>query len=146
MKKLAWIALLALLALGSATRAAEIGPVDAGTYQMDGKDGRPIQMFLRLSQAGGKWVMEAKSGSEPWQNISCDRGCEFRVSDAKETDAFLATLPASMSTGFHLACIQNIAQAFCKAMKKDDPRRGGYLMFALVTGTPIPGSLTRVSP
>lgn len=87
MLKLLFIA-LALLAPFSAF-AGEISDFDIATYSLTGKDGQPSGMQMRLSRLDGKWVMEGKGkeSTDSWKNISCDSGCEYRVSTNLEQEA-----------------------------------------------------------
>jgi hypothetical protein len=126
--------------------AVEIGEPDTATYALSGKDGQPSKMLIRLSRQPDKWVMEGKEGDAPWKSISCDRGCDYRGSTANETTSYLGVFPAEMQGQFDMACIQNIANAFCRLTRKDNPSLGGYVFVALVTGTPIPMTLIRVAP
>lgn len=88
--------------------------------------------------------MEGREAPGEWKIISCDKGCEYRASTKQEEDKYLSSFPKTMQEKFEIACIQNIAQAFCRLTKKDDPQKGGYALVALVTGTPTPMSLQRL--
>lgn len=127
--------------------AGEITDIDIGTYELSGKDGQPSGMQMRLSRSNGKWVMEGKESESkaPWKNISCDTGCEYRTSTSVERNTYLVSLPANMQNRFDISCIQNMASAFCKLTKKDNPAKGGYVFIALVTGKPVPMSLQRLT-
>jgi hypothetical protein len=125
--------------------AGEISDVDIATYELDGKNGQPSNMQIRLSKANGKWVMEGKEGISAWKNISCDAGCEFRVSSIDERAVYLSEFPDGMQRRFDIACIQNVANAFCRLVKKDDSSKGGYALVALVTGKPVAISLRRLA-
>lgn len=145
MLKLLFIA-LALLAPFSVF-AGEISDFDIATYSLTGKDGQPSGMQMRLSRIDGKWVMEGK-GKEPtdsWKNIICDSGCEYRVSTNLEQEAYLSSFPGDMPKQFNIACIQNMASAFCRLTKKNDASKGSYALIALVTGKPVPMSLQRLT-
>jgi hypothetical protein len=145
MSKRLLIALALLLPL--LAFAGEISDFDIATYSLTGKDGQPSGMEMRLSKANGKWVMEGKSkgSTAPWKNISCDPGCEYRASTNSEQMAYLASFPGDMPKQFDIACIQNVANAFCRLTKKDDASKGGYALIALVTGKPVPMSLKRLT-
>lgn len=126
--------------------AGEISDFDIATYSLTGKDGQPGRMQMRVSRPNGKWVMEGKNEpAAPWKNISCDTGCEYKASTNAEQEAYLASFPGDMPRQFDIACIQNMANAFCRLTKKDDASRGGYALIALVTGKPIPMSLQRLT-
>lgn len=145
MSKLLYIALTLLIPL--LALAGEISDFDIATYSLNGKDGRPSGMEMRLSKSNGKWVMEGKKEepNAPWKNISCDTGCEYRVSTNAEEEEYLASFPGDMLSRFEISCIQNIAGAFCRLTKKNDSSKGGYALIALVTGKPIPMSLQRLT-
>jgi hypothetical protein len=50
-----------------------------------------------------------------------------------------------MQNRFDIACIQNMASAFCRLTNKENPSQGGYALVALVTGKPVPMSLQRLT-
>lgn len=126
--------------------AGEISEFDIATYSLDGKNGQPSGMQMRLSRPNGKWVMEGKDdSSSPWKNISCDSGCDYRTSAIFEQEAYLASFPSDMQKQFDIACIQNMANAFCRLTKKSDASKGGYALIGLVTGKPVPMSLQRLT-
>ena len=143
MTKLLLIAIVFLTPLSAL--AGEISDFDIATYSLTGKNGQPSGMQMRLSRINGKWVMEGKDKGMPWKNISCDTGCEYRASTITERETYLASFPADMPKQFDISCIQNIASAFCRLTKKDDPSKGGYAFIALVTGKPVPMSLQRLA-
>jgi hypothetical protein len=81
----------------------------------------------------------------PWKDISCDNGCEYRASMNAEREAYLASFPGDIPKQFDISCIQNMANAFCRLTKKDDPSKGGYVLIALVTGKPVAIILQRIT-
>ena len=89
--------------------------------------------------------MEGKQGSDSWKNMSCDSGCDYRASSTAEMAAYLSVFPNDMQNRFDIACIQNVANAFCRLTKKDDSSKGGYALVALVTGKPVPLTLKRLT-
>jgi hypothetical protein len=121
--------------------AQPVSDLDAGTYAVLGKNGAPSAAAYRFSTAGGKWVAEGKIGGEPWRNISCDAGCEYRVSSASEAESYL---PATARQNFTIACIQNIAQAFCRYRSNSNPSYVGYVVMGLVTSPPTPIPVRRM--
>ena len=125
--------------------ATEISDIDIGTYELAGKNNQPSNMQMRLSRSNDKWVMEGKQGSAPWKNISCDHGCDYRDSSLAEMATYLSAFPHNMQSQFDIACIQNVANAFCRLTKKGDPSKGGYALIALVTGKPVPLTLKRIT-
>lgn len=140
-----WLIAIVLSVVQVYASGAEISDFDIATYGMQGKDGQDIDMKVRLSKQGGQWVLEGKEGPSAWRNISCDKGCELRPSTAQESLAYLASFPSDMHERFNIACIQNTANAFCRVTKKSDASKGGYALVALVTGTPRPMSLRRLT-
>lgn len=127
--------------------AEEITDFDIATYSLNDKDGQPTGMLIRLSKVNNKWVMEGKEkgANAAWKNISCDYGCEYRVSTQMEHETYLALFPTIMQNQFDISCIQNVANAFCRLKNKNNPSKGGYTLIALVTGKPIPMSLQRLT-
>ncbi len=143
MSKLLLIAIAFLAPLSAF--AGEISDFDIATYELTGKNGQSSDMQMRLSKTSGKWVMEGREGSASWKNISCDSGCDYRASSTAERASYLAVFPSEMQKRFDIACIQNVANAFCRLTKKDDSSKGGYALVGLVTGKPVPLSLKRLT-
>ncbi|HEY1028551.1 MAG TPA: hypothetical protein VGE28_13120 [Pseudomonas sp.] len=141
MKKLTALP-LALALTSSLAGAGEILDSDTGTYVLLGRDSAPTEVFYRLSKQDGEWVMHGKQAGSTWTNISCDSGCDYRKTTHDEITAYF---PADWVANTDIACIQNIAQAFCRFTAKTDPGKTGHVLIALVTGTPIPMFLQRTS-
>ena len=134
--------LVALMFISPFAKAGEIIETDMGTYVLLGRDRTPTDMFYRLSKNGEKWVMNGKEPGGLWKSISCDKGCDYR----KTTDGEINTyFPADWRANADIACIQNIAQAFCRYNPKGDQTKAGYVVIALVTGRPIPMFIRRVN-
>lgn len=127
--------LLALIAMHSLASGSELSDADAGTYEWLKEDRTPTGVLHRFSRSGGKWVVVSKVPGEDWTNVSCDPGCGFRNSTGKEIQTYF---PPSFRAQHDIACIQNIAQAFCRFVPINDPRSRGYIVIALVTGKPFP--------
>lgn len=125
----------------------EISDYDVATYSLSGKDGKPSGMMLRLEKSNGKWIVygKKKEPTDPWKNISCDAGCDYRASTAAESRGYLSVFPGEMPKKFEIACIQNKANAFCRLTMKSNPQKGGYALVALVTGKPVPMTLQRLA-
>lgn len=136
---------LSLLLPDVSNAAGDISDLDIGTYALTRADGQPTGMQMRLTRANGKWVMEGKEGDGTWKNISCDTGCEYKASSSTDVEKYLASFPAEMQNRFDISCIQNMANAFCRLTKKDNPSTGGYALVGLVTGKPVPLSLQRLT-
>ena len=144
MRKLLLVSLVQLASFS--VLAGEISDMDIATYSLTGKDGKPTGTQMRLSKPDGKWLMEGKQApSAPWKNVSCDKGCEYRTSLISEQGAYLASFPVDMQKQFDIACIQNVANAFCRLTNKSDASKGGYALIALVSGKPVPMSLQRIT-
>lgn len=121
--------------------AGELSEQDAGTFVVLDQRRAPTEVFYRLSKSGGKWVMEGRKPGASWANISCESGCEYRVSSESEIRTYF---PADWRANSQISCIQNMAQAFCRYRANQDPSKGGYVVIALVTGRPIPMFVRRV--
>ncbi len=125
----------------SAAAADSLNDGDTGTYVVLDKNRNPTEMFYRLSQSDGKWVMDGKKPGGGWANISCDTGCEYRDSTEGEIQTYF---PPDWRANTSISCIQNMAQAFCRYSVKEDSTKRGYVVIALVTGRPIPIFVRRV--
>ena len=132
-----------LLGSISANAANAISELDFGIYELVRVDGQLTGMQMRLSKMNGAWLMEGKEGGV-WRNISCDQGCEYRASSTKESALYLNSFPVEVQNQFNIACIQNVANAFCRLDKKAEPSRGFYALVTLVAGRPIPILLKRM--
>lgn len=126
----------AFLGLGfAAATSAELGASDAGVFVVLDRDRQPTSLSYRFTLDGGVWRAEGRDGQGSWKDISCDRGCEYVVATPTESEAYLS--PA-MRPRYTMACIQNMAQAFCKYVEKASPSQGGYVIMGLVTNPPTP--------
>lgn len=121
--------------------AGEFVERDEGTYVVLDQNRAPTDMFYRLSIRNGKWVAEGKKPGENWANISCDSGCEYRVSTESEIQSYF---PPDWIANSQIGCIQNKAHAFCRYTANQDATYEGYVMIMLVTGHPIPVFVRRV--
>jgi hypothetical protein len=129
------ILFLWFLLVSEPASSAELSASDAGVYVIVGKDGKLVDTFYRLTLTNGAWRAEGREGQGTWKNISCDQGCEYKTSTSLQADAYL---PPQMKQGFTMACIQNMAQAFCKYTNKSNSAQSGYVVMALVTSPPTP--------
>ncbi len=123
--------------------AAELSGPDLGTFVVLDQKRAPIDMFYRLSKNHGKWVMEGREAGGNWTNISCDSGCEYRISSAAEIQSYF---PPDWTQANRISCIQNMAQAFCRYAPIQEAGEAGHIVIAFVTGRPIPIFVRRVSP
>jgi hypothetical protein len=129
--------------LVSHTFASEIAERDIGTYVILGRNNEPIDMFYRLSKSGDQWVMEGKKPGKPWENISCDKGCDYSKATSAE---IISYFPDTFMSKSDIACIKNIAQAFCRYNPKEDSTKSDYVVVDLITGNHIPIFIRRVYP
>ncbi|WP_298924155.1 hypothetical protein [uncultured Ramlibacter sp.] len=139
MVRAAWLFLASIACWSPSAFSQPISNLDAGTYTVLVKDGAPTAAY-RLSSAGNQWVVEGRIGAEPWRNISCGAGCEYRVSTHAEAESYL---PVAERQNLTIACIQNIAQAFCRYNLKAEPSRFGYVVVVLTTSPATPISVFR---
>lgn len=131
-----------LMVFSPFTIANEVSEADTGTYVILKKDLTSTGMSYRLSKIGEKWIMEGKEATSPWKNITCDKGCDYRKTTKNEIATYF---PSDWIANSDIACIQNLAQAFCKVSEKDNPAKVLHLVIALVTGKPTPMFLRRVN-
>lgn len=124
------------------TIAREISISDTGIYTILDKNLKSIDRYYRLSYRNGKWIMEGKEPNKNWKNVSCEESCQYRKSNLLETQSYF---PNTMFHHYDIACIQNIAHAFCRYTLKNQPHQGAYVSVALVTEQPILIFLKRVS-
>ncbi|MGO4303683.1 hypothetical protein [Cupriavidus sp. RAF12] len=127
--------LIAITMLMPTASAAELSESDAGTYELLREDRTPSGVFFRFTRSGGKWVAFGKTPGKDWENVSCDPGCLYRNSTEKDIRAFF---PPSWRESNEIACIQNIAQVFCRFAPSKTPGERGYVFIVLVTGKPFP--------
>jgi|GEM_PF-3158272 len=123
--------------------AAELSNTDTGTYEWLGPKGEPTGVLYKLGRSSdGKWLAEGFIPGQGWKNVSCDFGCEYRNSTPNEIEKYF---PANWVANADIACIQNIAQAFCRYSRKTEPNSSGYVIITLVSGKPIPVLVRKVS-
>lgn len=133
--------MLAMLVASSVASAARVSDADAGTYEWLGRDKAPTGVFFKLSRSGDKWVAVGKLPHKDWTDVSCGAGCEYVDSTDEQIQGYF---PAGVLASTDIACIRNVAQAFCRLQPKSAPERVGHVVVALVTGRPIPVLLRRV--
>lgn len=138
------VAAIIFLASPLVHAAGEISEFDIATYALIGKDGNRTDMLVRVTEINGNLELEGKYGNTSWKSISCETGCRYRKSSRLEGERYLASFPATMQNRFDIACIQNIANAFCRLTLKTAPSKGGYAFIPLTTGNPSPMTLQRL--
>ncbi|MBV7433884.1 hypothetical protein KRX19_02500 [Cardiobacteriaceae bacterium TAE3-ERU3] len=136
-------ALLSLLC--SSVLAQGLSPDDTGDYVLlHSKTQKPTTTFMRLFLEGEQWMLDGKRGDEGWQPVCRAEGnCRLRDSSSADIATLFAKAPDDMCKEYDITCIQNIAQAICRLDGKNGDDKI-YLMFALVTGKPIPIELRKV--
>ncbi|ABF11535.1 hypothetical protein Rmet_4673 (plasmid) [Cupriavidus metallidurans CH34] len=142
MDRIRLLLLLTFTALHPLAWAAELSESDAGTYEWLKEDRTPMGVLYRFSRSGNKWVAFGKLPGKDWKAVSCDPGCEYRNSTAKEIQTYF---PPSFREHNELACIQNMAQVFCRFTPVNEPRSRGYIFIVLVTGKPLPVRTRRLN-
>lgn len=135
------VLLVMFLCSFSAAAGESLDESDTGIYAVLDKNRNPTQMFYRLSQKDGKWIMDGKKPGGSWIGISCDSGCEYRNSSEAEIQNYF---PSDWRASTKISCIQNMTQAFCRYSAKEDAAKRGYVVIALVTGRPIPLFVRRI--
>lgn len=137
-----WRFALALaLAAGTPAALAQLTPRDTGTFVVLDRDFKPTELQYRLSRKGAQWVMEGKKPGAAWERIACARGCDYRDSTTKEVTAYF---PPEWSGKMDFACIQNVAQAFCRGRDRADAAKTVFFVVALAAEQPMPLFLRRL--
>ena len=132
----------ALIAVLAAVQAqAQLTPADTGTFVVLDRDFKPTELQYRLSRKGAQWVMEGRKPGAPWERIACARGCDYRDSTKKEVAAYF---PPEWSAKMDFACIQNVAQAFCRGRDRADAAKTVFFVVALAAEQPMPLFLRRL--
>jgi hypothetical protein len=144
MRKLLWVT--ALILAPALSHSADLTAADAATDALLGQGGRPTGMQIRVTRNQGAWAMDGKTPEGSWKSLACDQGCELRPSTPQEAQTYLAALPPTLQQEAHIACIQNMAGAFCRLMKHSDRTKAAYVYVALVTGRPTPMPMKRLTP
>ncbi|MDE2421766.1 MAG: hypothetical protein KGO49_11380 [Gammaproteobacteria bacterium] len=122
-------------------RSAELSDVDSGIYEVLNPKNEATGVLYKLSKTNTGWSAFGKlPNNNLWKDLSCDAGCAYRTSTDTDVNGFF---PADWLARFDIACIQDIAQAFCRVSPKGDPSKNIHMIIALVTGKPIPLYLKR---
>jgi hypothetical protein len=136
-------AFVALALCTGTVHAQDIAQKDVGTYEWLNATGQPSGVFFKLSQEpDGSWSAEGKLPGKGWQSVSCGEECFYRKSTTAEVVSYF---PKDWIAVADVACIQNHAQAFCKAVGKTNPTKQQYFLLTLVTGQASPVLLKRVT-
>lgn len=126
--------LLALFALNAAAMAQGLDRNDAGEYVLLNTKQEPTAMQMRFYQNGTQWVMDSRDGNGNWQAVCRGDGvCRLKVSSAAKMQEWRQFLPNEIKT-MPMACINNIAFAFCRVSKPDNPNQRLYWWFAWRNG------------
>src|SRR4051812_17702207 len=121
------IAALAFFAWHSSSLASatEIDVTDTGTFEILNEKFQPMNWFYRLSLGKqGKWIMEGRRPGEKWIDISCDSKCEYQKATDEDLHHYFSK---DWLEDANIACIKNIAQAFCRFVSKKDPQKPSYV-------------------
>jgi hypothetical protein len=154
MLRIAFIVCMLVLAR-TTTFAADLLDSDSGTYAIQKL--APPDTFYRLSRTSSGWKMEVKNAvgqlrqqNNPWQDLSCGGGCEFRTAGPEElAEYFPADLrprqirPMGGGPGtdveWEVACIQNATLAWCKFKLRGFPdNQASYVVIDLGTRVTTP--------
>lgn len=133
----------ALALLAAFPAFAQLTARDTGTFVVLDRDFKPTELQYRLARKGAKWLMEGRKPGASWETVSCARGCDYRDSTKKEVAAYF---PPEWSGKMDFACIQNVAQAFCRGRDKADAAKAVFFVVALAAEQPMPLFLRRVGP
>lgn len=119
-----------LLALISTTNAYSLDEHDVGEYVLLNKQQEPTSSKMRFYQNGTQWQMDAKHGDENWQTICDGHGpCRLEISSEEKIQQWKQLLPSEIRH-MPMECIDNIAFAFCRISKPDNPNQRLYWWFA----------------
>ena len=121
--------------------AAQLTARDTGTFVVLDRDFKLTELQYRLTRKGTQWAMEGKKPDAQWQPITCARGCDYRDSTKQEVAAYC---PPEWSGKMDFACIQNVAQAFCRGVEKADASKNVFFVVALASDKPFPLFLRRI--
>jgi hypothetical protein len=133
---------IALLA-GAPAALAQLTARDTGTFMVLDREFKPTELQYRLSRKDAKWVMEGKKPGAPWERITCPRGCDYRDSTREEVGTYF---PPEWSGKMDFACIQNVAQAFCRGRDRADAAKTVFFVVGLASEQPVPLFLRRTGP
>ncbi len=132
------------LALCSSALAHNLDKHDAGEYVLLNTQQQATPTMMRFSQKGKQWVMDGKQGRTDWQPVCRGDGeCKLKPSSAAQVRQWQKLLPSSFQTA-PMSCIQNIAFAFCRVSKPDNPDMRLYWWFAWQDGQTYALGLNRL--
>jgi hypothetical protein len=135
------LALALALVAGAPGAVAQLTARDTGTFVVLDRDFKPTELQYRLTRKGANWVMEGKKPGAPWERVACARGCDYRDSTKNEVAAYF---PPEWSGKMDFACIQNVAQAFCRGRDKADAAKAVFFVVGLAAEQPVPLFLRRI--
>ena len=135
MNRLVVAIFLSMLTYHSLASALELSQADAGVYVVLDQNRQPTSLRYRFVNDAGSWRAEGRDGDGAWRSISCEGDCQYKT---VEGALALTYLPPAMRQSYTIACVKNVAQAFCKYVDKENPSQGGYVVIALVANPPRP--------
>lgn len=133
---------LVLVAMLLAARANAFDDSNVGTYALIHKDGHVTDSVFFVSKANGAWQLEQRNKNGDWSNVTCERDCVLSISRESDIERFI---PSHVRQQSDFQCIHNSAFAFCKYVTRADAKKGGFTLIALVTKTPTPIFLKKLS-
>lgn len=132
------------VALFGTANAYALDKIDAGEYVLLNTRQEATTMQMRFYQNGTQWVMDAKNGNENWQSICNAKGaCRLQASSKQDIKRWQQLLPNEIKN-MPMSCINNIAFAFCRVSKPDNPNQRLYWWFAWRNGQTYALGLNRL--
>lgn len=138
--------LFAVLAVAAAVQvqAAGLDKFDQGDYVLLNMQQEPTPMQMRFVLQGRQWMMDGKEGNGSWQPVCrADGQCRLQASSTADMKKWRQRLPQEVRN-FPLACINNVALAFCRSSKPDNPDMRLYWWIPLVGGQDVALGLNRL--
>lgn len=116
----------ALCANAQDKAAANLDQHDAGEYVMLNAQQEPTPMQMRFYRRGKQWMMDGKSDTQDWHPVCRGDGqCRLQASPAAKVREWKQVLPRDFQA-MPMACIHNIAFAFCRISKPEDSKQRLY--------------------
>jgi len=128
--------------LAISTVAAALEPSDAGSYAVIHRDGHVTDFLFFVSVVDGNWRIERRNPDGRWNNVTCEEECKLNPSTAKDLVRFF---PPQVLSAIVPSCVHNMAFAFCTYAPRTNPEDRRQVVVALVTPTPTPVHLKKVS-
>lgn len=125
----------AALAVAVAAGAAPLDKQDEGDYVLLNLQQEPTPLQMRyLLRADGQWIMDSNTDNQGWQPVCRgDGSCRLQASREADVRQWRRLLPEQIRQ-YPLACINNVAFAFCRMSKPDNPKQRLYWWISLLEG------------